>query len=101
MSTASAGAAYSVAASGFENTTGMRTFLKGTKYNTKPHGAIYLERDEHPDGELDLLHIKDDQECAGMSKAEAASNKKCLKFNGNATITLNRAEGSAQTYNPA
>lgn len=42
LSTRNSGAAYSVAASGFENTTGLETYIKGTKYDSYPHGAIYL-----------------------------------------------------------
>lgn len=101
LSTSFASADYSVSASGFENTTGMKTYLKGTKPNSYPHGAIYLHRDTHPDGEIDVKHIKEDAECAALSKEEAAKNGKCLHFNGDATVTLNRAEGKNRTYNPA
>jgi len=69
LSTKNAGAAYSVSATGFENTTGMVTYLKGTKYGSYPHGAIYLNRGEHPDGEADDKHITDLAECEGLSAA--------------------------------
>jgi len=93
-----------VTPTGFENTTGLETFIKGTKYGSYPHGAIYLNRGEHPEGDgeiVDMTHIKDDETCAALSKEEASKNKACLHYNGNATITLNRAEGKGRTYNPA
>jgi len=43
----------------FANTTGLETYMKGTKKGMYPHGAIYLERGEHPDGEVDMEHLKD------------------------------------------
>lgn len=90
---------FSVTRSGFANTTGLEVFVKGTKKNKKPHGAIYLERGQHPDGEVDLKHTTGSDKCKGKSKANMP--KECLKFDGEAQIKLTRAEGAGLTYEPA
>jgi len=79
-----------VKAENFTNADGFKSYIGGTKAGAKPHSAVYLERDSHPDGEIEADHLKRTGACASAAdnKIELAKLRskgiKCLQFNGKA-----------------